>query len=83
MRSATMVCRHGNCPGTVDTPQLAAYAAVARVSPAEIKQRYADDTRVKRVATADEIAGLIAGLAAERTGALSPERLQVTGGRSE
>jgi NAD(P)-dependent dehydrogenase (short-subunit alcohol dehydrogenase family) len=70
-------------PGTVDTPQLAADAAFAGVSLAEIKQRYADDTLVKRIATADEIAGLIAWLAADRTGAFSGETVAVTGGRSE
>jgi len=70
-------------PGTVDTPQLAADAAFAGISLEEIKQRYADDTLIKRIATADEIAGLIVWLAADRTGAFSGQTLAVTGGRSE
>jgi 2-hydroxycyclohexanecarboxyl-CoA dehydrogenase len=70
-------------PGTVDTPQLAADAAFAGCSLAEIKQRYADDTLVKRIAAADEIAGLIVWLAADRTGVFSGEIVAVTGGRSE
>jgi 2-hydroxycyclohexanecarboxyl-CoA dehydrogenase len=70
-------------PGTVDTPQLVADAAFAGSSLAEIRQRYADDTLVKRIATADEIAGLIVWLAADRTGAFSGQTVAVTGGRSE
>jgi 2-hydroxycyclohexanecarboxyl-CoA dehydrogenase len=70
-------------PGVVDTPQLAADAAFAGISVTEIKQRYADDTLVNRIATADEIAGLIVWLAADRTGAFSGETVAVTGGRSE
>jgi 2-hydroxycyclohexanecarboxyl-CoA dehydrogenase len=70
-------------PGTVDTPQLAADAAFAGVSLAEIKQRYAEDTLVRRIASADEIAGLIVWLAADRTGAFSGQTVAVTGGRSE
>jgi 2-hydroxycyclohexanecarboxyl-CoA dehydrogenase len=70
-------------PGVVDTPQLAADAAFAGTSVTEIKQRYADDTLVNRIAAADEIAGLIVWLAADRTGAFSGETVAVTGGRSE
>jgi len=70
-------------PGVVDTPQLAADAAFAGITLTEMKQRYADDTLIKRIATADEIAGLIAWLAAESTGAFSGETIAVTGGRSE
>jgi 2-hydroxycyclohexanecarboxyl-CoA dehydrogenase len=70
-------------PGTVDTPQLAADAAFSGSSLEEIRQRYADDTLVRRIATADEIAGLIVWLAADRTGAFSGQTVAVTGGRSE
>jgi 2-hydroxycyclohexanecarboxyl-CoA dehydrogenase len=70
-------------PGVVDTPQLAADAAFAGISLTEIRQRYADDTLVKRIASPDEIAGLIVWLATDRTGAFSGQTIAVTGGRSE
>jgi 2-hydroxycyclohexanecarboxyl-CoA dehydrogenase len=70
-------------PGVVDTPQLAADAAFAGCSLAGIRQRYADDTLVKRIAAADEIAGLIVWLAADETAAFSGQTVAVTGGRSE
>jgi hypothetical protein len=38
---------------------------------------------VGRIATADEIAGLIVWLAADRTGAFGGQTVAVTGGRSE
>jgi NAD(P)-dependent dehydrogenase (short-subunit alcohol dehydrogenase family) len=70
-------------PGVVDTPQLAADAAFAGISLTDMKERYADDTLIKRIATAEEIAGLIVWLAADRTGAFSGQTIAVTGGRSE
>jgi NAD(P)-dependent dehydrogenase (short-subunit alcohol dehydrogenase family) len=48
-----------------------------------VKQRYADETLVRRIATADEIAGLIAWLASDRANAFSGQTVAVTGGRSE
>ena len=50
-------------PGIIDTPQLAVDADAAGISLAEMKARYADETRLRRIATPIEVAGTVAFLA--------------------
>lgn len=70
-------------PGTVDTPQLEADAAFARVSLEEVKRLYALDTLVGRIGTPEEIAGVVAFLASQRGAPFNGQAIPVTGGRSE
>ena len=70
-------------PGTVDTPQLQADAGFAGISLDEMKARYALDTLVGRIATADEIAGIVAFLSGGLGHAFRGRTVLVTGGRSE
>jgi NAD(P)-dependent dehydrogenase (short-subunit alcohol dehydrogenase family) len=70
-------------PGTVDTPQLEADARFAGIGIDEMKDRYALDTLVGRIASADEIAGIVALMAGDLGGAFQGQTIPVTGGRSE
>jgi 2-hydroxycyclohexanecarboxyl-CoA dehydrogenase len=70
-------------PGTIDTPQLAADARFAGVEIEEMKARYAGDTLVGRIGTAEEVAGLVAFLASDHGAAFSGQTVPVTGGRAE
>lgn len=68
-------------PGTVDTEQLGADAAFAGIPLAEMKARYARDAVLGRIATAEEIAGLVATLASPEGGAFNGTTLVANGGR--
>lgn len=70
-------------PGTVSTPQLAADAAFAGITVPEMEDRYAHDTVLGRIGTADEIAGLVAFLASDAGAPFHGQTVAVTGGRSE
>ena len=70
-------------PGTVDTPQLEADAAFAGVSLAEMRRIYSTDTLLGRIASAEEIAGMIEILASDAGAAFHGQVVRVTGGRSE
>lgn len=68
-------------PGTVDTEQLRADAAFAGIALEEMRARYAADTLIGRIATPEEIAGLVAFLAGEGAEAFHGCALVATGGR--
>jgi NAD(P)-dependent dehydrogenase (short-subunit alcohol dehydrogenase family) len=68
-------------PGTVDTEQLRADAAFAGITLEEMRGRYAADTLVGRIASPEEIAGLVAYLAADEGAPLHGRTLVATGGR--
>ncbi len=68
-------------PGTVDTEQLTADAAFAGIPVAEMKRRYADDAVLGRIASPDEVAGLVAALASPEGGAFTGATLVANGGR--
>lgn len=68
-------------PGTVDTEQLRADAAFAGVSVEAMKDRYAADTLLGRIATPEEIAGLVVRLAGEEGAGLDGRTVAATGGR--
>jgi 2-hydroxycyclohexanecarboxyl-CoA dehydrogenase len=70
-------------PGTIDTPQLEADARFAGTTLEEMKARYAVDTLVGRIGTAQEIAGMVAFLASDDGAAFSGQTVPVTGGRAE
>jgi NAD(P)-dependent dehydrogenase (short-subunit alcohol dehydrogenase family) len=70
-------------PGTIDTPQLVADASFAGITLEEMKARYASDTLVGRIGSAEEIAGVVAFLASDDGGAFSGQIVPVTGGRAE
>jgi 2-hydroxycyclohexanecarboxyl-CoA dehydrogenase len=70
-------------PGTIDTPQLEADARFAGTTLEEMKARYAVDTLVGRIGSADEIAGVVAFLASDDGAAFSGQSVPVTGGRAE
>lgn len=68
-------------PGTVDTEQLRADAAFAGISLEEMKDRYAADTLLGRIATPEEIAGLVVRLAGDEGAGLDGRTVAATGGR--
>ncbi len=68
-------------PGTVDTPQLRADAAFEGISLDAMRARYAADTLVGRIATPEEIAGLVTFLVGEGAEAFHGRTLVATGGR--
>jgi 2-hydroxycyclohexanecarboxyl-CoA dehydrogenase len=68
-------------PGTVDTEQLAADAAFAGLSLAEMKERYAAEAVLGRIATPEEMAGIVAALASKQGGAFNGRTLVANGGR--
>lgn len=68
-------------PGTVDTEQLRADAAFARIPLEEMRARYAADTVVGRIATPEEIAELVAFLLSDGADAFHGRALVATGGR--
>jgi hypothetical protein len=70
-------------PGTIDTPQLEADARFAGTTLEEMKARYAVDTLVGRIGSAEEIAGVVAFLASDDGAAFSGQSVPVTGGRAE
>jgi 2-hydroxycyclohexanecarboxyl-CoA dehydrogenase len=70
-------------PGTIDTPQLEADARFAGTTLEEMKARYAVDTLVGRIGTAEEIAGVVAFLASDDGAAFGGQTVPVTGGRAE
>jgi 3-oxoacyl-[acyl-carrier protein] reductase len=70
-------------PGTVSTPQLAADAAFSGIGIPEMEERYARDTVLGRIGTAEEIAGLVAFLASDAGAPFQGQTVAVTGGRSE
>lgn len=70
-------------PGVVSTPQLAADAAFSDITVAEMERRYALDTLLGRIASASEIAGVVAYLASDDGAPFVGQTVPVTGGRSE
>jgi NAD(P)-dependent dehydrogenase (short-subunit alcohol dehydrogenase family) len=70
-------------PGVVSTPQLAADAAFSGITVPEMERRYALDTLLGRIASASEIAGVVAFLASDAGAAFEGQTVPVTGGRSE
>lgn len=68
-------------PGTVATEQLRADAAFAGLSLAQMREVYAADTLLGRIASADEIAGLVAFLASDDGAPFHGRTLVATGGR--
>jgi NAD(P)-dependent dehydrogenase (short-subunit alcohol dehydrogenase family) len=73
----------GVAPGVVSTPQLAADAAFSGITVAEMERRYALDTVLGRIASASEIAGVVAFLASDEGAPFAGQTVPVTGGRSE
>jgi 3-oxoacyl-[acyl-carrier protein] reductase len=70
-------------PGVVSTPQLAADAAFSHITVSEMERRYALDTLLGRIASASEIAGVVAYLASDDGAPFVGQTVPVTGGRSE
>jgi 3-oxoacyl-[acyl-carrier protein] reductase len=70
-------------PGVVSTPQLAADAAFSDITVPEMERRYALDTLLGRIASASEIAGVVAFLASDEGAPFVGQTVPVTGGRSE
>jgi NAD(P)-dependent dehydrogenase (short-subunit alcohol dehydrogenase family) len=70
-------------PGVVSTPQLAADAAFSDITVPEMERRYALDTLLGRIASASEIAGVVAFLASDDGAPFVGQTVPVTGGRSE
>jgi len=70
-------------PGVVSTPQLAADAAFSGITVPEMGRRYALDTLLGRIASASEIAGVVAFLASDEGAPFEGQTVPVTGGRSE
>jgi 3-oxoacyl-[acyl-carrier protein] reductase len=70
-------------PGVVSTPQLAADAAFSGIDVPEMERRYALDTLLGRIASASEIAGVVAFLASDEGAPFVGQTVPVTGGRSE
>ena len=70
-------------PGTVDTPQLNEDAAFMGISLDEVRDRYSRETLIGRIASPEEIAGLVVWLASDHAVALSGQTVLATGGRSE
>lgn len=70
-------------PGVVSTPQLAADAAFSGITIPEMERRYALDTLLGRIASASEIAGVVAFLASDEGAPFAGQTVPVTGGRSE
>jgi 3-oxoacyl-[acyl-carrier protein] reductase len=70
-------------PGVVSTPQLAADAAFSGITVPEMERRYALDTLLGRIASASEIAGVVAFLASDEGAPFEGQTVPVTGGRSE
>jgi len=67
-------------PSYVDTEQLQVDAEDAGVSLEEIRQKYRDITPIGRLASADDIASVVAFLASENAGGFVGQVLQPTGG---
>jgi NAD(P)-dependent dehydrogenase (short-subunit alcohol dehydrogenase family) len=70
-------------PGVVSTPQLAADAAFSGITIPEMERRYALDTLLGRIASAAEIAGVVAFLASDDGAPFEGQTVPVTGGRAE
>lgn len=70
-------------PGVVSTPQLAADAAFSGITIPEMERRYALDTLLGRIASAAEIAGVVAFLASDEGAPFEGQTVPVTGGRAE
>lgn len=73
---------NGVAPSVVDTPQLDIDAAAAGMSPREMREQYAKEVPVGRLAHPDEIAATIGFLADERLGSLVGQVVACNGGTS-
>jgi NAD(P)-dependent dehydrogenase (short-subunit alcohol dehydrogenase family) len=72
------------CPGIVDTPMLANFtrqlASVQQKSPDELRQEFISSIPLKRLATPDDVAGVVAFLASDDARYMTGQAINVTGG---
>ena len=71
-------------PGIVDTPMLANFtrqlASVQQKSPDELRQEFISSIPLKRLATPDDVAGVVAFLASDDARYMTGQAINVTGG---
>jgi 2-hydroxycyclohexanecarboxyl-CoA dehydrogenase len=67
-------------PGAIDSPQIEVDAADAGVTLDELRARYQEFTPLGRIATSEEIAGLVSFLAGDESDAFVGQILQPNGG---
>jgi NAD(P)-dependent dehydrogenase (short-subunit alcohol dehydrogenase family) len=67
-------------PGVIDTPQLQVDAENAKVSLAEMHEKYSRGIPIGRIGRADEIASAVALLARNELGAFVGQTIQINGG---
>ena len=71
-------------PGVVETEHIhelyAKNAAAEGITPAQVEQNFIDRTPIRRVLTADEVAGAVCFLAAPASGGITGESLGIDGG---
>lgn len=71
-----------NCvaPGVIDTPQLEIDAADADVDLSTIRARYAGQTPIGRIGSADEVASAVSMLTSDKIKSLVGQTIQINGG---